>query len=989
MPAEAERGRLRFSVLGPVRAWRDGREVELGPPQQRALLALLLARPRQPIEVEQIVDMLWGDEPPVSALTVVYRYIGLLRRLLEPDLPTRASGHWLLRGAGGYRMEMDPESLDLLRFRRLARDARAARDSGAAHLGVPLYVEALALWQGPTADGIPSVVRAHPVFTALDRERHTLVKEAADVALRCGAAGELLGALRRCATERPMDEPLHARLLHALAATGRSQEAARTYQAVRARLEEELGIGPGPELRAAARLALSGRIDPVEPAGEGGPPPAAPARSRAWDTHPVPAQLPPDLPVFVGRRRELARMPLPAVDRVAVVGVSGTPGVGKTSLALHWAHRAAADFPDGQLYANLRGFRPGEPRANPAVVLGSFLQALGVPPEDVPADAQGRARLYRKTLFGRRVLVVLDDVRDAEHIQPLLPGAPGCLAVVTSRGVLDERDLGERDLGEKDSELGGARVLTLEPFDADDARDCLTARLGGERVAAEEDAVAEIIDLTAGQPLALAVVAARAAARGVIPLAVTAAELRESRVGPDTAADLRAALDASYTVLSPAAAGLYRSLAGYPGRTFSAFAAAAAAGVPVQRARDMLAEFVRVGLTTVVADHRYAWHPLLRAHSTELALAHDDGPTRRAARHRILDHGLRTLRGATRELSPNSAPTALPTDCTAAEPGTSPPEHLARDQALAWFGAELPVLLELARHAARDGLHRYVWEVVWALEVLLDRQGLHHDDDAIRRSALEAARRLDDPTAVARMHRAVGRAAARQGRYDDAHAHLISALRLSAEVGEAGEEAAGHLEFGHLYVRQGHYGQAVHHWEQAVTKYRSIGDALGYSTALHALGGTHGLAGQHRKALVRTRQALESLRGLNEPHAEAAAWQQLGDCHLRCGSRRRAVVTYRRALGLYRAVGDRHNEYRSLVRLGDAHHAAGEASTARTAWRQALAIRECARFPPLSEQPSSDALRAGLRVAAAGSRGPMGRPPKGRPALRAVPGGSA
>ncbi|MFF2210617.1 AfsR/SARP family transcriptional regulator [Streptomyces antibioticus] len=512
MTQEVVPGRLRFSVLGPVRAWRDGQALDLGPPQQRALLALLLARPGQPMEVEQIVDVLWGDERPVSALTVVYRYIGLLRRLFEPDLPTRASGRWLLRGAGGYRMEADPDSLDLLRFRRLALEARAAGDSGSEDLGVPLYVEALSLWQGPTAEGIPSTVRDHPVLTALDRERHTLVKEAADAALRCGSAGELLDALRRCADERPLDEPLHARLVHALAATGREQEAVHTYRAVRARLDDELGITPGAELRAAARAVRSGGV--AASSGE--------TAVLRGPVHPVPAQLPPGLPVFVGRTEELARMPSSGeVDHGAsVVVINGPAGVGKTAFALHWAHQAAPRFPDGQLYAGLRGFHPKEPPVSAAVVLGRFLQALGVPPEDVPADPRDRARRYQELLSGRRMLVVLDDARDTAQVLPLLPAAPGCLAVVTGRGPLGHGDW---------------RSLPLEPFDTCTARACLAARLGEERVAAEEEAAAEICASTGGLPLALALAAARVADRGTLPIAATAAELRESGKAPDAA----------------------------------------------------------------------------------------------------------------------------------------------------------------------------------------------------------------------------------------------------------------------------------------------------------------------------------------------------------------------------------------------------------------------------------------------------------------------
>ncbi|MEU9397597.1 BTAD domain-containing putative transcriptional regulator [Streptomyces sp. NPDC048324] len=965
---------MRFAVLGPVRAWRDGRLLELGPPQQRAVLALLLARPGHPVEVEEIVDVLWGDDPPVSALTVVYRHIGLLRRLLEPDLPTRAFGQWLLRGAGGYRVEADPDSLDLLRFRRLTQDARRRRDSGADDLGVAQYVEALALWQGPTADGIPSSVRAHPILTALDRERHAVVKEAADAALRCGRAGALLGALRRCANERPMDEPLHARLLQALSATGRAQEAVRTYREVRTRLGEELGIGPGAELRAAARLVL-GTAAPEAPDGGVRPTPARTEerRSTSPDVFSVPAQLPADLPVFVGRQRELALMPTPDGDpsgATAAVVVSGTPGSGKTALAVRWAHRAAAGFPDGQLYASLRGFGPGGPPVESALVLGWFLQALGVPPEQVPTDERERSRRYREVLAGRRVLVVLDDARDAEQVRPLLPRLPGCTAVVTSRGPLEDLAEGADDV----------RFLALEPFDADEARDCLAVRLGGDRVASEEDAVTEVTDLTGGLPLALAVVAARAGARPDFPLAATVAELRDGQADLDALAEVRTACDASYRALSPAAARLVRTLAGHPGRTFDVSLAASAAGVSVEPVRGLLDEIAGVSLLTPAAEGRFARHRPLRVHAAELAETHEDADSRRAALHRILDHCLHTAHSVVRTLSPNGPGITLPPP----EPGVTPSPHAERGAALAWFGAELPVLLDMVGRAAREGFDRHAWQLAWALDRLLDQQGLHHDHTDALRSALEAARRLGDPTALAHVHRALGRAAARLDRHHEAHAHLRRALELFDELGETTGQARTHGEFGRLFDRQGHQAHALYHREQALEGYRAAGDPVGQSGALQALGRTHTLLGQYRQALTRTRQALEPLRGLDEPHAEAAVWRGLGHCHQHLGSHRRAVAGYQRALHLYRGAGDPYNEFRSLVWLGDAHRTAGHLVAARAAWRQALAVRDCADLTAHGPLPPVEAIRTGLR-----GLGPDEEAAASRPTLRAVPGGSA
>ncbi len=530
-PVSDERG-LRFRVLGQVRVHRDGVPVDLGTPLQRALLTLLLASPGQPWEVERIVDALWGEEPPVSAQTLVYRYVGALRRILDPGLPSRTSGGLLVRGAGGYRMEVDGDSLDLLRFRALAQDARRLCDDGLTRRGVTTYLRALALWQGHPLDGLPRSATTVPVFQALDRERHAVVKEAADAAQHCGLIGELLGPLRRCTAERPLDEPLHARLLSALVATGRAPEALRAFHAVKSRLAHGLGIEPGPELRAAARHVLAPRSATTSAAEEHLPPaaestpqpvdspapsaasPRPPAPPASW---PVPAQLPAGPRVFIRRRRTHASLPDPdgtGGGPAGTIVLTGPAGVGKTALALHWAHRAAGRFPDGRLHANLRGHAPDGPPADPAVVLSGFLRALGVAPDDIPAD--DLARRYQQALAGRRVLVLLDDARDAAQIADLLPAAPGCLAVVTSRASMREAAGGPHPV----------RHVGLEPFDAAEAREFLVARLGAERVTAGESAVATLIGLTRGLPSTLASVAARALTVPAFPLAALVEETR-------------------------------------------------------------------------------------------------------------------------------------------------------------------------------------------------------------------------------------------------------------------------------------------------------------------------------------------------------------------------------------------------------------------------------------------------------------------------------
>ncbi|WP_329303836.1 tetratricopeptide repeat protein [Streptomyces sp. NBC_00659] len=1009
----SERGELWFSVLGPVRASRDGTALELGPPQQRGLLALLLARPGQPLEVEQIVDALWGEEPPVSALTLVYRHIGLLRRTLEPDLPARAPGGWLLRGAGGYRIEADADSLDLLRFRQLAREARRVRDDGATRRSVAMYVEALALWTGHPLDGLPPFMHTAPAFKALDREHHAVVKEAADAALHCGLVSELLGPLRRCAAERPLDEPLHARLLYALMATDRVQEALRTYRAVKAKLADELGIGPGEELRSAARHLLGQPTSVPTPTGVSAPVAPAPATvgpapsstvprpaGRASVAYSVPAQLPPGLPVFVGRKRELALVSGPgaADGPAAVIVLSGPPGVGKTALAGRWAHRAAPGFPDGQLYANLRGHTPGAPPADPAVILGGFLRALGLPPERIPGKE--RPRRYREALAGRRVLVFLDDVRDAAQIRDLLPDVTGCLAVVTSRGPLREIAGGERD----------SRFLDLAPFDADEARDCLAARLGGERVAAEEDAVRELTVLTGGLPLALAAAAARASAGPAFPLAALAEEIRSASGGLDAVPEVRAALDASCRTLTPGAARVFRLLAACPGTTISTAAAASAAALPVERVRHPLGELVRAGLLTERLGDRYHRARLVGTYAHELARPDEhetattapgpaedgepdgrggeprvprddvqpDAEASRLALRRVLDHHLHTARNALARLSPHRTVPAPPP----ALPGVSTLEHGSAAQALAWCGAEIRGLVDLVSLASRHGFHDHTWRLARLVELLLDQQGLRHDAVEPRRAALDSARHLCDPVALAHAYSSLGELTGRLGRTQDAHIHLRRARELFGELGDLPGQGDVHRRLSRLYEGQGRLDEALSHAERAVERHRGAVDRVGESGALLALARILRLLGRHRDAFAVTRQALEALHGLAEPHAEAAVRGALGRCHDALGNHRRALLAHRRALTLYRAAGDGHHEFRCLVRIGEAHRAAADPGAARTAWARALAVRDTLDHETPEVREAAALLRTRIRDLP--PQDDTGAEPPARPSLRLV-----
>ncbi|MFE7649367.1 AfsR/SARP family transcriptional regulator [Streptomyces phaeoluteigriseus] len=630
---------LRFELLGPVRVCRDGAELDLGFPQQRALLALLLAYEGRPVPTGELLDLLWPGHPPASALNVVRRYIGALRRLLEPELPPRAPGRRLLRRPGGYLLDVTPDEVDLLRFRELTRQGVRAAVTGRAETAALRFTDALAQWRGPVAMGIAAAAREHVRFTDVCRELLRTARLAGDAALLSGRTAQVLPALRRATALDPLDEPLHARLILSLAACGLQAEALTAYEDVRRRLAAELGTTPGAELAAAhmrvlrqdvGRLTAGPRVDvgqetPVvrvagprvaaDPRGDD----RAPGAALAVPERTAPTGhtgLPPDIHGFTGRKAELGWL---TATRDAVDGTLGTPaavwiggmaGVGKTALAVHWAHRAAGLFPDGRLYVALRGSDPAGPAAEPEEALRALLTALGVSAARMPAGAAALTGLYRTLLAARRVLVVLDDAAGTEQLRPLLPAAPGCLALVTSRHALPGLI------------ASGARPLRLEPPPAEDAREMLARLIGADRIAAEPVAADEILLRSGRLPLALTAIALRAAAHREIPLTDTAAYLRETEGTLDAfagggTADVRAALLGSYRLLSAQAARLFRLLPRHAGPDLTPASAAALTGLPVRGARRLLAELAETQLITEHTPGRYTLHRLLRAFAAE------------------------------------------------------------------------------------------------------------------------------------------------------------------------------------------------------------------------------------------------------------------------------------------------------------------------------------------------------------------------------------
>jgi DNA-binding SARP family transcriptional activator len=927
---------VRFAVLGPLRAWRGDGALSLGPVQQRVLLAVLLLHANRPVGREQLLEAVWGSAAPASAVNLLARHAAALRRVLEPARAARTASGMLVWTDAGYLLTVPEGGLDLAVFDRQLGRARAARAIGdLAEAGAALQA-ALGLWRGPAFDGLTSPL--------LDAERDRLaerrigaVEDRIEVELALGAGADLVAELRRLVAEHPLRERLRGLLMLALYRSGRQAEALAAFNQARRHLVDELGVEPAAQLQRLHQQILA--ADPAldAPAATENVPGGVPTGGGAGVSGgpPVPAQLPHGTADFTGRAAELARLDtvLAAAggqpSAVVISAVSGTAGVGKTALAVHWAHQIAEKFGDGQLYVNLRGFDPTGSVMDPAEAIRGFLDAFGVPPQRIPANLDAQAGLYRSLLAGKRVLVVLDNARDAEQVRPLLPGAPGCLALVTSRNQLPGLIAAE-----------GAQPLALDLLPAAEATQLLARRLGQNRVATEPHAVEDIITLCARLPLALTIVAARAAIHPRFDLAVLAGELRDARggldafTGEDPATDARAVFSWSHQRLTADAARLFRLLGLHPGPDLATPAAASLAGIPVVQVRPVLAELTRAHLITERTPGRFAFHDLLRAYATELAHTHHTDTDRHAAIHRVLDHYLHTAHTAALLFYPRSDLfTPAPPQA-----GATLESLVDYGQAMTWFTAEHPVLLAAVDQAASTGFDTHTWQLAAVLATFLDFQGHWHDELVTLNAALDAAGRLADLPVQAHVHRGLAVVTGNLGRDDDARTHLGRALDLYERLGDHTGQAYTLLGLRQVLERQGRHREALSQANHALDLFLAADNRMGQILALAAVGWCHARLGDHQQAITYCQRSLERRRQAEDPYSEAATWYALGYAHHHLGHHTQAIACYQHALDLFREFGVRYGEAEVLTHLGDTHHAVGHRDLARDAWQHALAI---------------------------------------------------
>jgi len=928
---------VRFRVLGPVEIESDdGQPYTLGRRQERCLLAILLLEAARIVPVDRLCHLLWDDNPPQQARRAVHVHVARIRAALS-QCGAHATGVELVSHRDGYMLRVDPDAVDAHRFRRLLDQAADTTDLD--HRDRLLH-DALALWRGPALHNAAVSDRLRRRLCAgLDEQRLQAVEASIATGLDLGRHRQLLPELARLCAEHPVRERLVELHMRALYRHGRTAEALDVYHQARTRLADALGLDPGPVLQQLHQAILRG--DPLPPTQVSPSPPSMASRV-------APAQLPADLATFAGRVEQLNQLDTllsSSATAVVISAIAGTAGIGKTALAVHWAHRVRDRFPDGQLYANLRGFDPAGPPTPPGGVIRRFLDALGVPIQRIPTDPDTQIDLYRSMLADKRILIVLDNARDPTQVRPLLPGAPGCLILVTSRNRLTGLIA-----------IDGAHPLTLDLLTTDEARQLLVTRLGASRVTAEPDAVHELITLCARLPLALAIAAAHATSephRAVQDLVNALHDTRgtlHALSGDDPASSIHTVFACSYHALSREAARLFRRLGLQPGPDISAAAAASLAGIPPEQANPLLAELTYAHLLTEPTHGRYAFHDLLRNYANEQAHTCESDTECDAAIRRVLDHYLHTAHTADRLMSPQRDP------ITVASPhlGVTVEDITDHGQAMDWFTVEHPVLLAAIRQAAKTRFDTHTWQLSWTLANFLDRQGQWHDAVATQEAALEAAQRLADGPRQANTHRYLARAHLRLGRPDDAQAHLRHALHLYRELADHAGQAHTHLALAQLLDRQGRRTDALDQAQRALDLYQATGHRTGQANALNNVGWYHAQLGNHRQALTCCQQALTLNQELGDRYGEAGTWDSLGYAHHHLGHYTDAIICYQQAIDLYRDLGDRYYEAETLTRIGETHHTTGDPDLARNAWQHALTI--------LNEldHPDADIVRAKL-----------------------------
>ncbi len=942
---KSERPDLR--LLGPVEVLSGGTRVDLGPPQQRHLLAALLVDTGRVVAVDTLIDRLW-DTPPAEARRNVYGLVTRLRRALAP-VAAGDGAVQVVRRSGGYVCDAEPDQVDLLRFGRLVDAARQPDHAVADRIA--LLNEARGLWAGVPLSGLSGswVARTRQSY---QRRYVEATVTWAYAKLAAGEPDEVTGPVRELAGEYPFVESLHEVLMRALRAAGRPAEALEVFAALQRELAEQLGTDPGPDIQAVHQRILRGEPDAPSGGGTARAVTAAGPAPTAW-TPVVPAQLPADVATFTGRSTALAQLDAVLGRSRAdaspppVAAVTGTAGVGKTTLVTHWAHRVSDQFPDGQLYVDLRSYpRTEGSTLSASDALAILLRGMGVPADQVPRDEQARAGLYRSTLAGRRVLVILDDAYAVDQVAPLLPGSPGCLVVVTSRhdmpGLIAVQDV---------------EPVLLDVLPAQDAELLLRRIVGAAPVAAEPEAAAELAALCGYLPLALRIAAAHVARPPRWQLADYVRHLRRDRFGAlATGTDRHTAVDSalhlSCTAIEPEPRRLFRLMGIAPGYDITPLAAAALTGQDFDQASRLLDRLAGAHLVEQRVRGRYGFHELLRGYAAGQCRDQDDPAECALAVRRLVGFYERTASAA----ADLAAPRAMRLPPPAADLGGTPLIFDQPAEASAWLDAERGNLEAIGRYAAAHGPYEVAWQLADALRQYFWLSRSTREWLAITEAGLRAAVAAGDRTAEAVTRGHLGVVHWTTGDFAAALEEFERALHLDQQLGLT-DRAAGMLgNIGSIHRETGNLDQCLDYTERACEVFRKSGNRLGEANARITLAGMYEDHGQLDRVAEEAAWALRIYRQENNQDGMGSALLYLGSAALKRGEWSAAVGLAEQAADTFEQLGAPLGHAWALQLMGEAALGLGDLDHARRAADGAV---------QLARQAGNDLGRAEALVARA------------------------